>query len=136
MSRRNGTRHHSTILDFPDIDLMLKLAAEGGEAQTWELTEALGFNEQDRRGVGIRLGWMRRYGMLQFDEDRRLWMLSPSGERVTQARVKSAGLGRIEALPDEKMVDVMAHVTSRWRHADPMLAQLLRREFIFGTQRR
>ena len=140
MSRKNGRawdppRHHSTLYDFRDLDLMLKLAAEGGEAETWELTEALGFAEQDRQGVAIRLSWMRRYGMLEFDEERRLWRLSPGGERVAAARVKAAASRQIEALPDEAMVEVMASVTSRYRHGDPMVADLLRREFLFGTQK-
>src|SRR5262245_15869197 len=128
-------RHHSTLYDFRDLDLMLKIAAEGGEAETWELTEALGFGEQDRQGVAIRLSWMNRYGMVRFDQGKRLWRLSPSGERVTQARVKAGAKRALDSLDDENMVDVMAHVTSRYRHGDPMLADLLRREFLFGTQR-
>lgn len=136
MPRLNGAnRHGATVHDFRDLDLMFKIAAEGGEAQTWELTEALGFGEQDRQGVAVRLSWMKRYGMVKFDQERRLWMLTPSGERVTQARVKAATKHRLEELDDENMVDVMAHVTSRYRHGNPMIADLLRREFLFGTQK-
>jgi hypothetical protein len=136
MSRKNGTpRRHATVYDFRDLDLMLKLDAEGGEAATWELAEAMGFGEQDRQSLAIRLSWCRRYGMLDFDQERRLWRLSKGGERVTQARVKAAATRQLEALPDEAMVEVMAAVTSRWRHGDPMIADLLRREFLFGTQR-
>lgn len=126
---------HATLYDFRDLDLMLKLDAEGGEAETWEIADALGFHDQDRRAVGIRLAWMRRYGMLEFDQERRLWRLSKGGERVTAARLKAAQTKRIEELPDEAMVDVMASVTSRYRHGEPMLADLLRREFLFGTQK-
>jgi len=128
-------KHHSTVYDFRDLDLMLKLEAEGGEAQTWELTEALGFEEEDRQGLAIRLAWMKRYGMLEFDKERRLWRLSKGGERVTRARLKAATSTRIEELPDEAMVEVMANVTSRYRHGDELVANLLRREFLFGTQR-
>jgi hypothetical protein len=34
------------------------------------------------------------------------------------------------------MVEVMSHVTSRYRLGDPVIASLLRREFLFGTQKR
>ena len=141
MARRSNNRpgepirHHASLYDFRDLDLMLKIVAEGGEAATWELTEALGFGEQDRQGVAVRLSWMNRYGMVRFDEKTRTWRLSPSGERVTQARVAAGAKRELDKLDDESMVDVMAHVTSRYRHGDPMLADLLRREFLFGTQR-
>jgi len=128
------TRHPATVHDFRDLDLMLKIAAEGGEAETWELTEAMGFGEQDRQGLAVRLTWMGRYGMVKRDPKTGLWSLTASGERVTEARVNAATRSRLESLNDENMVDVMAHVTSRYRHGDPMLADLLRREFIFGTQ--
>src|SRR5262245_21204483 len=136
MGRNGGKKHSADLYAFRDLDLMLKLAAEGGEAETWELTEAMGFGEQDRQGLAVRLSWMRRYGMLSFDQDRRLWTLSKSGERITEARKKAAGISQVEKLPDEKMVDVMAHVTSRYRHGDRALANMLRREFLFGTKRR
>jgi hypothetical protein len=42
----------------------------------------------------------------------------------------------IERIPDESLVEVMAHVTSRFRLGDPVNAQLLRREFMFETQKR
>src|SRR3954467_8118127 len=116
MARHNDKRPHATAHDFRDLDLMLKLDAEGGEAQTWELAEAFGFPEDGRQAIGIRMAWMRRYGMLDFDEERRLWRLSKGGERVVQARVKAAASKQIEALPDEAMVEVMASVTSRYRH--------------------
>lgn len=129
---------HASLYDFRDIDLMLKIRAEtnGHGIPTSELADLLGFEEGDNRPVGIRLAWMRRYGMVAFDESDRTWSLSAAGERVTRAHIRSSKITAVERLPDEKMVDVMAHVTSRWRHSDPMLAQMLRREFLYGTQRR
>lgn len=134
MAGRNGKRH-ATLYDFRDLDLMLKLDAEGGSAETWEIAEALGFSEADRQGIAIRLSWMTRYGMLKFDAERRIWSLSKGGERVVNARMKAAAAKQIEALPDESMVEVMASVATRYRLGDPMIADLLRREFLFGTQR-
>jgi hypothetical protein len=135
MTGKNGTKPHATLYDFRDLDLMLKLDAEGGEAETWELTEALGFGENGRMPVARRLSWMKHYGMLEFDEKRHLWRLSKGGERVVHARMRAAASRQIEALPDEAMIDVMASVTTRYRHGEPMIADLLRREFLFGTQR-
>lgn len=129
---------HATLYDFRDLDLMLKIRAEtnGHGVTSADLAGLLGFDEGDNRPVGIRLAWMKRYGMVAFDDDERTWSLSPAGDRVTSAHVRARSIQVVEKLPDEKMIDVMAHVTSRWQHADPVLAQMLRREFLFGTQRR
>lgn len=132
-NRRNGGKH-ATLYDFRDLDLLLKLKAEGdqdGFLDTENLARSLGFEEATK--ITSRLSWMRRYGMLEFDNARRLWRLTPGAERVTQARLRASQASVIEALPDESMVEVMASVATRYRLGDPMVAHLLRREFVFGT---
>jgi hypothetical protein len=79
---------------------------------------------------------MRRFGMLDFDPQTRGWRLTRGGERVVEARLRAAAARTIDAVPDEQMVDVMSHVTARYRLGDPMMAAMLRREFVFGTRSR
>lgn len=126
-----------SLYDFRDLDLLLKIADEGdndGWVETRALAAALGAGEDEKiGGVGIRLSWMRRFGMLEFDDEKRMWRLSPGGERVTRARLRAAKAKTIDLIPDEQLVDVMAHVTSRYRLGDPVMATMLRREFQFGT---
>jgi len=122
-----------TLYDFRDVDLMHKLAAEGADGVTsTQLAEALGMDD-DVGSVAVRSSWMRRFGFFDFDEERKLWRLSKSGERIVEADERAARIEKLAELPDEKLVDVMAHVTSRYRHADPVTATLLRREFAYGT---
>lgn len=133
MRNRNGTRH-ATLYDFRDLDIMLKIAAEGDEegwVETEALASSLGFEELG--APSSRLSWMRRYGMLEYDSERRLWRLTEGGDRVTRSKLKAGQSKSIEAVPDEAMVEVMASVTTRFRHGEPMLAHLLRREFLYGT---
>lgn len=129
---------HATLYDFRDLDLMLHLAemANGKGVPTSELAEVIGFAEGDNRAVGIRLAWMKRYGMVAYDEKQKLWNLSRSGERVTQAQLRAPELRVVEEMPDESAIELMAHVTSRFQRGEPMIAQMLRREFLFGTQKR
>lgn len=139
--QRQSYRDHATLLDFRDTEIMVRLAEEsngsGKGVTTAQLADALGFEpDGDRRPVGIRLAWMRRYGMVAFSETDRAWRLSPGGRRVIQAQERAAEIAVVDQLPDETMVEVMAHVTSRYRHGQAMLAHLLRREFLFGTQGR
>ena len=65
-----------------------------------------------------------------------MWRVSESGERVTKAKLRAAASNSIEKTPDDALVDVMAHVTSRYRHGDPLMATMLRREFLYGTSPR
>jgi len=129
---------HATLYDFRDLDLMLHLAemANGKGVETHELAEVLGFAEGDNRAVGIRLAWMKRYGMVAFDDNKRTWSLSRGGERVTKAQLRAPQLQLVETMPDESAIELMAHVTSRFQRGEPMIAQMLRREFLYGTKRR
>ena len=127
----------ASLYDFRDLDLLLKLDAEGDEegwVETERLATSLGFERALK--VTTRLNWMRHYGMLEFDKDRHLWRLTEGAERVISARLKASQQRTLEALPDEAMVEVMSAVTQRWRVGNGMMADLLRREFLFGTQRR
>jgi hypothetical protein len=121
-----------SIREFRDLDLLLKLR-ETGPIQSKELAAALGADEFGSI-IGRRLGWMRHYGMMD-RSDGGLWSLSDGGRRVASARTKAAIVNELAALPEEQLIEVMAAVTARWRTGDPMISTMLRREFIFGTQR-
>ena len=120
-----------SVYDFRDMDLMLHL--RGAPATAKQLSEALGLDDDGVRNVAVRVAWMRRFGMLDLDEKSRLWSLSDGGSRVIAAQHKAVAKNRIEKIPDEEMIEVMAHVTSRFRLGDPMTAAMLRREFQYGT---
>ena len=133
MSRQNG--RGASLYEFRDLDLMHKIAAEGS-IQTVELAQAIGLGDDHNANVGIRLAWMRRLGMLTRDPKSGLWRLSRGGERIVEARLRAAALDELQALPEEAMVATMASVVSRYRLLDATTAAMLRREFMFGTQRR
>jgi hypothetical protein len=129
---------HATLYDFRDIDLMMRIADESERRiESTELAEAVGLGENGgARALGRRLAWMKRYGFVTYNEKEHYWALSAAGERITAAHLKAAQTKSLEKVPDEAMVEVMSHVTSRYRHGDPIIANLLRREFLFGTQKR
>jgi len=129
--RRNGGRS-ATLYDVRDLDLMVPLAERGG-ATSLELAELVG---RDPTNIAQRLGWMRHFGMVARDEETSAWDLAPGGLRVVRSSLKAAQTKALEAIPDESMVEVMAHVTSRYQRGDDVVATMLRREFLFGTKRR
>jgi hypothetical protein len=127
------TRHSLSLYDFRDMDLMMKLAGEGA-ATAGEMSDALGFKDEGTHSVATRFAWMKKYGMVIYSEQLRQWSLSDGGERVVQSHVKSASIPAIEKIPDEQMVDVMAHITTR-QHHNQMLGHMLRREFLYNLSK-
>jgi len=127
-----------SLYDFRDADIMHRLAdASNGGVTSQEVAEMLGFGAEDSaRTVSTRLIWMRHYGMILYDKEHKLWSLSPSGERVIAAQLKAPELRVVEKMPDEKMIEVMALVTSRYQRGEAMLGHMLRREFLYGTKKR
>lgn len=128
-----------TLYDFRDLDLMhlaLENADELGNVTTEELAAALGFGE-DLRNVGARLGAMRRMGIFNRNEKKDLkpWHLTRAGERILAANELSLSEG-IDEIPDGQLVTVMSRVMTRYRGGDPLTAQMMRREFLFGTRQR
>lgn len=125
----------ASLYEFRDLDLMMTLHAEGNGGMTSaQLSEVLGIG--NAQAVAVRASWMRRYGMFDYDERSGLWTLSGGGLRVVEAKRRAASLREVDKVPDESLVDVMSHVTARFRLGDAMTAALLRREFLFGTSPR
>ena len=132
----NGKR--ATLYDFRDLDLLLKLEKEAdleGWVETAAAADALGFGDNSLP-ISRRFAWMRRYGMLEFDPRRKMWRLTPGAQRVTEARTRAAGAKRMERLDDESLIEVMSKVTQRYLHGSPLVASMLRREFLYGTKAR
>jgi len=127
---------HATLYDFRDIDLMHKIAenTNGRGIVAGDLAELIGLEAEDgSRPVGIRLSWMKRYGMVAYDPDNKLWKLSKSGGRIVESQLRAPQFRVIENLPDESMVEVMAMVTSRFQRGETVLGHMLRREFMYAT---
>ena len=123
------------VYDFRDTDIMSKLAdTEGSGITSIELAGELGANSDTKaNAIGIRLAWMRKWGMVDLDPSKHLWTLSEGGGRVLKSQRLAAVKKVIDAMPDEEMIEVMAHITSVYRRGDPMIATMLRREFQYGT---
>jgi hypothetical protein len=70
---RHKPEYHATVYDFRDADIMFKIAdnTNGTGISSPELAELMGFEAEDgARPIGIRLAWMKRYGMVAYDDKR------------------------------------------------------------------
>lgn len=128
-----------SLYDFRDMDVMLKLQGVGATGATAaEMADEMGLggDTRARNAVGTRMAWMRRFGMTAFDPKKKLWTLSPGGERVLAAKRRAALKSLVDEMPEGELIEAMAYITSRYRSGDPMTAAMLRREFIYGTSPR
>lgn len=140
MARSNGRRKGASLYDFRDLDLMLKIEERGddeGWSPTADLASSFGFGDE-LQSLGIRLAWMRQYGMVERRNEKpgSSWRLTQGGVRVVEAKLRAASMRELQALPEEAMIEVMANITARYHQADPMTAHMLRREFAYGTHPR
>jgi hypothetical protein len=119
-----------TIKDIRDFDLMAKL--HEGPLLAREL--ASDYGKETGTYVASRLGWMGKWGMLERDPKTAVWRITDAGDRVVKAKQRAALLSTLDELPEEELIEVMAHITARWRRGSGLIATMLRREFIFGTQ--
>jgi predicted ArsR family transcriptional regulator len=124
-----------SLYEFRDLDLMLKLS-EAGTLSSGDLAGELGLDGEAIRAAGIRMAWMRRYGMVSFDRKKKMWSLTRAGTRVVQAKRRAALKKLVDEMPEGELIEAMAYITARYRLGDPTVAHLLRREFIFGTSPR
>lgn len=91
-----------------------------------------------RRCLSVRLSWIRRLTMCverHPDKMRLHWRLTVAGQEVVKARLtkdfeaKLLGLGEFTTLP------VLDAISRRYRQANPGSANLMRREWTYGTHR-
>jgi hypothetical protein len=126
---------HLTVFDWKDTDLMalVEQAGESGVSAA-DLASEMNFNGHDaHRAIGMRFAWMKKFGMLNYDEKHHLWTLTDVAHRVMESQKVAALTKVLKAVPEEAVVEHMAHITSVYRMGDPMIAAMLRREFQYGT---
>jgi hypothetical protein len=122
-----------SVREYRDFDLMAKIR-ETGPISSRELAGELGMDELGTH-IGRRLGWMRRYEMLE-KNDGGLWALTDGGQRVITARTRAAFIRELEELPEEELITIMSHVMARYQHGQQLIADMIRREFVYGTAHR
>jgi hypothetical protein len=95
--RRNNGRVDATLFGISDpeiLGIVDDLADENGWATTYGVRVQLDedVNSAERTGIGIRLGWLRRYGWLEKGERERVETNDERGWRWSQSwRLTSMG---------------------------------------------
>jgi hypothetical protein len=131
---------HFSIADASDRELLALLhqvADNEGRASTEEIADEAGLHHQYRLvSVGIRLGYLRRQGLLEREHDTRLWYLTAMGESFVAGRLPAAARRALEDLDGGAAWAATEQLGALLREAGPAQAALMRRQWQHSWLRR
>ena len=127
--------------DFSDVELLhlvLDYQDKDGYVTTGEMVLAIGIDSEHARNcVSSRFSWLKRYGAMEkHPEETNKWRLSAAGRALIGAKLSASEQRLLESMKDEKLLGMARVVTSRYRAAGSVSAQMVRREWIYGTSKR
>lgn len=95
------------ITDVSDREVLaiLRDATNGdGQASTLDIATRFDYNTESGHpltNVGVRLGYLRKIGMIERDADTRGWYLTQLGERFVRGKLTAGQQRALDALRDE-----------------------------------
>jgi hypothetical protein len=126
-----------TLYDYADRELagvIRDVAGPDGWAWTPDISKQLGIdNKRRNQCVGIRLGWLKKYGVVEYHEKGGRWRLSAIGEVFLNGDLDAQQEELLDEVEPEQMLMVTRWMTRRWRKASKTEAHLVRREWMRGT---
>lgn len=90
------------------------------------------------RCVSVRLSWIKKLsGCVERhpDKSRKSWRLTVSGHELVSARISQAVLTGLDQMGEFPALLALDALSRRYRRADVKAANLMRREWIYGTHR-
>lgn len=134
------SRTSLTLYDFSDRELLLAML-DHGDAEGWvsvyDLAGELGI-EAKRPGqhVGVRMGWMRRYGATERKNGKPEWRPTEVGKALALGRLTVGQARMLDDLPPDKLLILTRVLTRRYNAAGDTAAHLMRREWMRGHAER
>lgn len=123
-----------TVLDFSDREVLYKLADclnEDGVATSHEVAASAGLGRSEARNVAVRLGWMKRYGVVDHAGHRneeRLWTLTPDGRAMLDGTLNANMRAALAGVSDSQRVTIMEGLAGRAAD-NPLWKTMLRRSW-------
>jgi len=129
------------IDEFSDVELLAivnDIADPDGWVTTEEVSLAVGIDAKNAlHCVGSRFAYLRRIGAMEKDETQtKHWRLSPIGRAMVKGTLTSRESRMLESLSDDKLLSLARGVTTRYRSTGATGAQLMRREWQYGTSKK
>lgn len=126
----------ASIWGISDTELLAvvdDLADELGWTTTLAVRLQLGENPEEvghRSGIGVRLGWMRRYGWLERSPDSGEWRLTPVGHSILDNPSLSRSVETaLSKLNPAQRVRLAREIGESGHHSPPEVQAALRRQW-------
>jgi hypothetical protein len=130
---------------FSDEEL-LALVKDNLDEEGWvtsaELADAIGIPDDETNrlaGIGVRLGWMQRYGVVRKDDEKKVpsrYTITGRGIVVLEATFSKALDDQLNGLRGEALWRLARTVSDRYAQADDVSAVLVRRSMQRAYKRR
>lgn len=122
--------------DYSDRELLYALeraSDSDGAASSADVARELGITTANpHHSVAVRFGWLRRYGVLEREEDGR-WALTDDGAAVVRGRLRARAERALEELGEEELWLLSQRLTSRYAAStNAVAATLVARQWRHG----
>lgn len=128
------------IRDFSDREILATLNDLGGKASAGEAANRIFGPSGDEeahyaRCVMSRFVWMRRYGLLDRDEDGD-WIISTQGDRLRRGTVSATVASGIDRLGEDNALDLGHIVGVKLVETGEIAGRAMQRELVHQINRR
>lgn len=125
------------VSDRELLALLSDAAGLDGQASTDDVVKLAGLTtKHPKTNVGVRLGYMRKIGMLARDEETHGWYLTPLGERFVSGRLTKAQRSALETLNEGSAWVATEQLSALLREAGAEQATMMRRQWQHGWLQR
>ena len=128
-----------SLMDFSDRELLnviLDHEDANGYVTSEQLLEGIGLNHKHAKScVGIRLAWMRRYGVVDRHE-KRGWTLTSVGRKIALGALSDDEKKVLRNLTSEQLMEATRVLTGRYSRVGATASTMMRRAWQNGTGRR
>jgi hypothetical protein len=133
-----------TLEDFSDRELLFALeehADANGTITSHELAEGIGLTvsnglKHPHMNVAIRLGWLKRFGVVYRDADTHRWGLTPIGSRALHQGLRAREEKALTEFNDEALFRAVELMGARMLSARGEFATLAQRQWRYSLAQR
>lgn len=133
-------KEHLRLEDISDralLEVLELVQVDMDGATSEDIAAELGLDVQyPKRCVGIRFGWMRRYGILKRDPETKKWSFTEDGWRLHKGALKGRELDRFLQMDEDKLAGVTSIIADRLVSLSGTAQNMTRREWTHGDAKR
>lgn len=125
------------LFDYADKELLGVVQDEAGPdgwAWTRDIASGVGMSgKRKNQSTGIRLAWLKKYGVVELHESGRRWRLTPIGEVFMNGELSRTAERQLEQMEPGQLYTTARMMTLRLRREAEPVGHMVRREWRRGV---